>query len=137
MVTVAESTVRANIYSNLYTSLSSSLSIGTVTAAFIDDQPTFPQVVINPSTISIQKLTLNRGVKQYLCRVDITIYTKKNAQLDSIADEICADLNSNESTFKGYGMYLNDIEDGDAETLFWNNNKIHAKTLGINFQLNL
>jgi hypothetical protein len=137
MVNITLANARANIFETLYDSLTSSLSAGTVTAAFIDDTPTFPQVVINPASISIKKLSLDRVAKQYDGFVEIEIFAKQNAQVDSISDEIHSDLNTNESTLKGFGLYLGDIEDSNEETVFYNNQKIHTKAIKINFQLNL
>jgi hypothetical protein len=137
MVNIVETTIRANIFETLYDSLTASLSAGTVTAAFIDDNPTFPQVVINPTKLLIKKLTLNRGTKEYTCEVEIEIYAKKNKDIDEIADEIHADLSTNEATIKAFGLYINDIEDSNSDTFFWNDQKIHTKTLLLTAQVNI
>ena len=137
MVNIVESTIRANIYETLYDSLTASLSAGTVTAAFIDDNPTFPQVVINPARLSITKLTLNRGTKEYMAEVEIEVYAKKNKEIDQISDEIHADLSTNEATLKGFGLYLNDLEDSSEDTFFWNDQKIHSKLIFATFQVNI
>lgn len=137
MVNIVVSTARANVFETFYDLLTSSLSLGTVTAAFIDDTPTFPQVVINPASITIRKLSIDRTAKQYDGTVEISIFAKQNAQIDSISDEIHDDLNTNESTLKGYGLFLGDIEDSNEDTVFYNSQKIHTKSIRISFQLNL
>lgn len=137
MVNIVESTARANVYETLYDSLTASLSQGTVTAAFIDDQPTFPQVVINPARVSIRKLSLDRSSKEYVGETTIEIFAQKNKEIDEISDEIHADLATNESTLKGYGLYINDLEDSNEATVFWNDQKIHTKSILVTFQLNL
>jgi hypothetical protein len=137
MVNIVLANARANVFETLYDSLTSSLSLGTVTAAYIDDTPTFPQVVINPASISIKKLSLDRTSKQYDGEIEISIYAKQNAQIDSISDEIHSDLNTNEATLKGFGLFLGDIEDSNEETVFYNQQKVHTKSIRITFQLNL
>jgi len=137
MVNIAQSTVRANIYETVYDLLTSSLSTGTVTAAFIDDAPTFPQVVINPSSISVTKLTFLKDNRSYEAEVEIDLYVKKNKQIDQISDEITADLYSNESSLTSDGLYLQDIEDSNEDTFFLNEQKIHTKTLNVSFKVNI
>jgi hypothetical protein len=129
MVTITASTVRATIFETLYDSLTASLSAGTVTAAFIDDNPTFPQVVINPAKVTEKKLSFNRAAKEYTFEVEIDLFTKKNKEVDQISDEIQADLNTNESTLNGFGLILNDLEDSTTDTFFWNDQKIHHKAV--------
>ena len=137
MVTITTATARATIFETLYDSLTASLSAGTVTAAFIDDNPTFPQVVINPANLAVKKLSLNRDAKRYDVEIEIDIFTKKNKEIDQIADEIHDDLNTNESTLKGFGLFINDIEDSTSDTFFWNDQKIHTKTIVITGQVNI
>ena len=109
----------------------------TVTAAFIDDEPTYPQVVVTPASVSLEKLSLNRATKEYTCQVIIEIYTKKNKQIDQITDEICADLNTNEATLAAFGLYIGNIEDSNEDTVFWNDDKIHTKMIVIDCKVNV
>ena len=92
MVTISAATIRANIYETIYDSLTSSLSTGTVTASFIDDDPTFPQVVVNPIKKDTFRLTIDAVEKEYRGNILIELYTKKNKQIDQISDEIENDL---------------------------------------------
>jgi len=135
MVTITASTIRATIFETLYDSLTASLSAGTVTASYIDDNPTFPQVVINPAIVKVTKQTLNRGQVEYTAEVEVDVFTKKNKEIDQISDEIHTDLATNESTLAGFGLYLNDIEDSNSSTTFWNNQKVHIKTILMTFQV--
>jgi hypothetical protein len=137
MVIITRATVRANIFELLYDSLTSSLSKGTVTAAFISDQPTYPQVVINPARIGQENLVLNRGTTEYTGEVEIELFTQKAKDIDEIADEINEDLIASESSLASSGFYLNDVEDGIGDTFFWNKQKIHTKSLLLSYNLNL
>jgi hypothetical protein len=134
---VTVSRIRELVFENVYDKLTASLSAGTVTAAFIDDIQTFPQVVINPATISVDNLVLNRGTKMYNAEVEIEIFSKKNKQIDTITDEIITDFTASESSYRTANMYLQDIEDTTEETVIWNNTKVHMKSILVNFQLNL
>lgn len=137
MVTITASATSANIYETLYDSLTASLSQGTVTGAFITDTPTFPQVVINPAKVMAPKLVLNNANKSKMGEVEIEIFAKKNKEIDQLSDEIRADLEANESTLASAGLYLEDIEDSSEDTVFWNDNKIHTKTILVTFKLNI
>jgi hypothetical protein len=137
MVNIIQATARANIFETVYDLLTAQLSTGTVTAAFIDDAPTFPQVVINPASIKIEKQTLRVDNRTYEAEVEVELFCKKNKEIDQISDEISNDMYANESTLQGYGLYLEDISDSNEDTFFWNDQKIHTKSLTMEFKLNL
>jgi len=137
MVSVTKATIRANIFEVLYDLLVAQLSAGTVTAAFIDTSPTFPQVVINPAAMKIEKLTFRKDNKEYLAEIEIEIYTKKNKEIDTISDEITSDLETYESTLASANLYLEDIDDSNEDTFYLNDQKIHIKTMLITFKANV
>ena len=137
MVNIVQSTIRANIFETLYDLLTAQLSAGTVTAAFIDDNPTFPQVVINPASIKIERQTFNVDNRTYEVEVEVELYCKKNKEIDQISDEISNDMYSNETTLKDFGLFLEDISDSNEDTFFWNSQKIHTKALTIEFKANV
>jgi len=136
MVNIVQSTVRANVFETVYDLLTAQLSTGTITAAFIDDNPTFPQVVINPSSVKITRNTFNNTNRSYDVEVEIELYCKKNKEIDQISDEISNDLYANESTLKDYGLYIDDIEDSSEDTFFYNDQKIHTKGMLLTFKAN-
>jgi serine protease inhibitor ecotin len=137
MVNIVQSTIRANVFETVYDLLTAQLSEGTVTAAFIDDNPTFPQVVINPSSIKIKRTTLTNENRSYEGMVEVELYCKKNKEIDQISDEISNALYTNESTLAGFGLYLDDISDSNETTSFWNDQKIHIKFITIEFKANV
>jgi len=137
MVNIVQSTIRANVFETVYDLLTAQLSTGTVTAAFIDDAPTFPQVVINPSSIKIERQTFNVDNRTYEVEVEVELYCKKNKEIDQISDEISNDMYSNETTLKDFGLYLEDMEDSNEDTFFWNDQKIHTKGILVRFKANV
>jgi len=137
MVNIVQSTIRANVFETVYDLLTAQLSEGTVTAAFIDDNPTFPQVVINPSSIKIERNTFTNVNRSYDCEIEIELYCKKNKEIDQISDEISNDMYTNEATLKGYGLFLDDMEDSNESTFLWNDQKIHTKGIKIRFKANV
>ena len=137
MVSIVQSTIRANVFETVYDLLTAQLSAGTVTAAFIDDSPTFPQVVINPSTIMISKNTFNNSNRSFNVEVEVELFCKKNKQIDQISDEISNDLYAQESSLHSDGLFLEDVEDSNEDTFFWNEQKIHTKGILLTFKANV
>ena len=136
MVTIVKATKRSNVFETVYDLLTASLSVGTVTAAFIDDDHTFPQVVINPAIIDGEKLDLIGTTREYTGVIEIEVFAKKAQEIDTILDEIDADLTANVSASTD-GLYFNDFEDSSADTFMINDQKIHTKGVKIKFQLNV
>lgn len=137
MATVSKATMRDNIYEVLYDLFTVQLSVGTVDRAFHDDAPTFPQVVINPSNIKIEKLTFRKDNKEYIAKVEVELYTKKNREIDQIADEITKDLDDYESTLITANLYLEDIDDSNSDTFLINDEKVHTKGIMLTFKINV
>ena len=137
MVTITRAAARAKVFETLYDSLKASLSAGTVTAAFIDDQPTYPQVVISPAKLLDKRISINRGTARIEGATEINVYAKKNKEIDQITDEIYADLEASEPTLKSAGIFIGDIEDTGDNTFFYNDQKIHNKTIIVFYVLNV
>jgi len=141
MVNLATSTIRANIFESIYDVLTAaylSSSLATVTAAYIDDDHSFPQVVVNPAFVPIQKMTFNRTNRMYSADVEIDIFAIKNKQIDQISDEINKNLETSESALASSGLYLMDSEDIGGVTFPLNEStKVHQKTMLITFGVNL
>ena len=94
-------------------------------------------MVINPSSIKIERNTFTNVNRSYDCEIEIELYCKKNKEIDQISDEISNDMYTNESTLKDFGLYLEDIEDSNEDTFFWNDQKIHTKGILIRFNANV
>jgi len=131
MVTISNGSVRANIYETLYDTLNSAnlaSSTATVTAAYIDEDSAFPQVVINPTSISHDSFSMDRTNTRKTISVVIDIYTKKNKNIDLISDEIDALIRP----LKIAGITLIGWDE-DIALSTDNDNKIHLKTISLTY----
>lgn len=145
MVTISNSTIRANIFETIYDSLSAGLAstdfvatvsaAPTVTAAYIDgDQDAFPQVVVQPVEIDKAAGTFSKtaDVSPKTARVIITVYTTgpgSNKDRDLIGDKIDNII----STTKYPGITLVDSSDNTATTTL-GGNKIRARTMSYSYR---
>jgi hypothetical protein len=141
MVTISDSTLRANVYETLYDlvyaisswGLSSSATV-TVTAAYIDGTdsddgvPPLPQVVIHPIMVSNDPVNYDRSLMDREIRVLIEIFTKKKKDLDQIADKIMDTIES-ASTL---GMMLVDTDENNAMNA--SQSKVHSKALSFTYK---
>lgn len=131
MVTISNTSLRANTYETIYDALiSANLLSGavTVTAAYIDKESSFPMVVINPAVVSHDSFGMDRTVSRKTINVVIEIYTKKNKDIDLISDEIDATLRP----YKVPGITLIDWSE-DIALSTDSDNKIHLKTITLSY----
>ena len=132
MVAITTSSLRANVYESIYDELTSaSLLSGsvTVTAAFINEKEAFPQVVVNPANVNREGFSFDRSRSKQNIQVVVEIFTKKNKEIDQIADEIDTILRG----LKMQSMQLIDWEEDRALSNDTNKNKIHLKTITITY----
>ena len=131
MVTIADSTLRANVYEHIYDLLTAAhlaSSTATVTAAFIDDDEAFPQVVLHPIDVEDDEFTFSQSDSRASVQLLIEVFTKKNKQQDQIADAIGALLKST----KVAGLSLVGMRGGvtfDTQS----NSKLHVRALTITY----
>ena len=131
MVTISNTSLRANIYETIYDTLTSAnlLSGGvTVTAAYIDEEPSFPMVVINPAIVSHDRFGMDRARSRKTINVVIDIYTKANKDIDLISDEIDTILRP----YKVPGITLIDWSE-DIALNTDSDNKIHMKSITLSY----
>lgn len=131
MVTISNTSLRANIYETLYDSLKAAnllSSTVTVTASYIDSDSSFPQVVVHPVNVSHDSFGMDRTLTKKTINIIIDIYTKKNKDIDLITDEIDALLRP----LRISGMTLIDWSE-DLALATDNDNKIHLKTIAISY----
>lgn len=131
MVVITSSALRQNVYETVYDTLNDAdllSSTVTVTAAYIDSDSSFPQVVIYPVKVDKEDYTYDRTYSKATIMVMIEIYTKKAKELDQINDEIDPLMQS----LKMNSLQLiNTSEDIALSTD--NDNKIHLKTLNYTY----
>lgn len=134
MVSIVDTSLRHTIWETIYDTLTSAhlgTSLVTVTSSYIDNTPTFPQVVVNPIKKSESEKTIGDN-PTYLKDIAIVIdvFTKKNEQIDTICDEIDTLLKS--TTING--IYLVNMDSAPGEGRDANNTKIHACSLTFNYK---
>lgn len=134
MVTITDSTLRANVYETIYDlvngisfSLSSSNTV-TVTAAFIDEDRAFPQVVIHPIDIESEKSNFDSTLRDRMIKVLIEVYTKKAKDLDQISDKVIDTLETGSTP----GMMLVNIGENSAMNSP-GQLKVHSKALSLTY----
>ena len=129
MVTINKSTFRQNVYETIYDTLTSANLLSgtvTVTAAYIDDDQSFPQVVVHPITSNKDEWAFQKSNHTNHIKVMIDVWTKKNKERDQITDEIdsLSDLKSIT------GLSLEDWSESPALEPK-NDNKLHLTTITI------
>jgi len=134
MVTISDSTLRHNVWETIYDLVNagvySTSTAPTITAAFIDgDHSPFPQIVVEPVEVSKSDYMLgsDRTSNTKTISINIIIYTKKNQDLDLLADKVDAIVNTNIT-----GLTLIDTSEVVGQ-LFPNEQKLRVKTLSYTF----
>lgn len=137
MVTISNLTLRANIFETLYDIVSGitfTLSSGNsvrVTAAFVDDEETLPQVVVHRADVNKQGFTFNRSTSMQDIQVVIEVFTglsKGNKDLDQITDTLVSTLEAASTP----GIQLVNIDENSAMSAPANV-KIKSKTIGLTY----
>lgn len=131
MVTINKSTLRQNVYETIYDTLTNANLLSgsvTVTAAYIDDDKAFPQVVVNPIDVTDKRFRFDRDYSTDTIKVLIEIYTKKNKEKDQISDEI--DALSDLKNILGVSL-VGWQEDNALESI--GGSKIHLKTIMLTY----
>lgn len=132
MVTLNDTTLRANVWETVYDLLVAAnlgASTVTVTSAYIDDVPTFPQVVVRPIQKSNSDYTIDstHSTSTKQINVIIELYTKKALQIDTISDEIENTI----TNIAGLSKVTFDSMPGEGRDV--NGNKIHMNVITVGF----
>lgn len=135
MVTIADSSVRANVWETIYDLLNAysfSTSLTKITSAYPDDDATFPMVVIHPVQNSKGEYSLgprSAAVKTQAINVQIDLFTKKAKDIDVLGDEI---HNAIEDDYPGITLVESD-EDAVGTFETKNEQKVHMKSFMFSF----
>jgi hypothetical protein len=134
MATVTDATVRVALWENIYDALtgltySSSTEPGVYrNNSDIDQDDSFPRVVIHPLTIDITKESFGTGYYGREITVLIDVWAKKNKDLDIIADKIQNDFETRSYT----GAHFTSIN--EATTINTDvNQKLYLTTFTVSF----
>ena len=131
MVEIKTSTLRTNTYEHIYDTLTSAnllSSTVTVTASYIDDIKSFPQVVINQVNVSEEDYTFTRAYGKKSLEIIIDIYTRKAKEIDQISDELYVTIR--DMSAQGI-MLVRWTEGNDIELP--NDTKLHTKSISLEF----
>lgn len=131
MVVIKTSTLRTNTYETIYDTLTSAnllSSTVTVTASYIDNDKSLPQVVINPVNVSEEEFTFTRAYGKKNLEVIIDIYTRKAKDIDQISDELYVTIR--DMSAQGI-MLVRWTEGNDIELP--NDTKLHTKSISLEF----
>jgi len=135
-VTIADATLRQNLYEVIFDLLATDVATSTspiyqykLTAAYIQgSKPVFPQIVLNPVDVDRSEPTFGSGNYRKDIRVLIDIFTKKSKEKDIAADRIQALLDANAWD----GVVLIGVTESNAlETP--GENEIHLKSVALSF----
>ena len=136
MVTINNSTVSSNIWETFYDDITALFPTKLVTNSFVDkpkDNFQIDQVVVNPVMINNNQLVLDRSRKDQEIIINISLYSKKNKSIDEMSDALRDWFESNEITYNDAGLYDMNIIDNSSDTIFVNEQKLHAKEFVVNF----
>jgi hypothetical protein len=131
MVTIASSTLRANVYETVYDILTSAYLLSStvdVVASYKDTMTDFPYVVVNPISINKSNPTYDRTSMENTIIVKLDVYTRKKKEIDQISDEI-----DNLTTLKHITGLRFDSTDESIDFSPVNDNKIHNKSIILNY----
>ncbi|RLG33404.1 hypothetical protein DRN98_03980 [Methanosarcinales archaeon] len=136
MVTINDSSIRSNIYESVYDLINNdksgygSSSEPSLYGGHPDwDSCSFPNIIINPIEVDESDYTIdtNRSVSNKTVVVVIEIFTKKNKDLDIIADGVGGSLKTNIP-----GLFIVNTSE-DNGVVFPNEMKIKMKTMTFTF----
>ena len=136
-------TLRADVWTTIMSSItaaSTSTSIATHTNAFPDlntGNPSFPLLVLdNPRPArTTENDSTNRSNFSRETEIELTIYTKKAVQVDTISDALMNYFETNKDTiFTANNIFQVEIIDGGHTTFFLEGgNKLHEKAILLRF----
>jgi hypothetical protein len=137
---ISDSSLRNSIYTDIksvldaaslkyYNNKNQDVTGVTISAAYIDDNKTFPQVIINTANVAKDEFSFNRDNMTNTIQVMIDIYTKKKKNEDYITDQI--DNISGLKKIQGLSL-----TNWDETTAFSpeNENKIHLKSITLTYK---
>lgn len=140
---VTNTTLRTETWNLIYTSLNTgvtdpeSRSDQWIFSAFPSQNDTFigyPILVISPVEVSDEELQFGSGkFPKKVVDCEITIYTKKASQIDSLSDEIEETIRSDVATFQADGLNKPMIRDGSTDTFQVGDTRVHLKPMSLRF----
>ena len=136
MVTISSSSIRQNVFETIYDLLkakATSEDYGTsvqptVTASYIDDVHTFPQIVVKEPDVERENYVFDRSSSDKPILLAVEIYCLKTKDRSILADNIDTFMHATKIT----GLMINDYSETN-DVQIDNASKIRSKTISINF----
>lgn len=142
--TVAQSTLRKNIYNSLFTLINTYKPSGwTVLSAFPEKEPVFPCIIINPANITIKYQGMGTSIKVNEADVLIEVFAKTSSRIEAIDTAIDALHNiftTYESTLRGYRILLSDespFTDSDTTRVSFDGQELNTSAVSVSLQISL
>jgi len=139
MVTISESTIRQNVFTTLFNLIDGEISGYDVVSAFPEKTPSFPCVVINAASITLDLVTLNSaGANDYSGSIDIEFYDYvKNGKssVDAAKDALVALFTdtTNDAALKADGFLFNGVSADESDNIVFGGEKFNTGLLTIEF----
>jgi hypothetical protein len=141
---VSLATLRADVWNTVYSAITASsatTSIATHTNSWPDlkdGDPSFPLLIIDnprPARVNSNSSVNNSNVVRDT-EIELTLYTKKAVQVDTITDALINQLESiKDSTFGAADMHWLEVEDGTHTMIqLESGNKLHEKVILLRFK---
>jgi len=137
MVTISDSTLRSNVYETIYDIINTgkssygASSVPDLYGGYPDwEDVSYPNIIVNPIEVGEDTFTVDtaRSVSNKTIVVIIEIFTKKNKDLDIIADGIVSGIKASPFT----GVYITGVQE-NIGIVFPNEDKVKQKTITITF----
>jgi hypothetical protein len=137
MATLA--TIRTGTWDVLYTYLQTTNPISTnniysAKNSQLISSVGYPIVLINPPSVSVERLTVNSQFKEAEIVFNFEIYHTSSANLKALTDEVIAKLWEGQQTFQGQRMMKMMVEGQDYQ--YWEDQSktIHMATFAVTFR---
>jgi len=134
MATVTDATIRTTLWDNIFAALDG-LTYGSSTEPVVlrsysdlDDDETFPRVIIHPVGVNTEKDGFGRQNYNRTIRIIIDVWSTSNADLDIITDKVANDFETR--NYVGVN-FVGVVEAITVETGV--NQKFHLNTLTVTF----
>lgn len=141
---VAKDTIRQNIFENIYQVINANKLTGwTVVSAFPEANPTFPCLVINPSSISMRALDVMKSKFRWEASVLVDVYSLTSQgkdKSDQGMDNVLKTIRDNVGTLKTYNLVLDKntpFVDEGASQIEINDTGLNANSITINLVVRL
>jgi hypothetical protein len=112
--TLTKATLRQNLFETFFQVLNANKLDGwTVLSAFPEQNPVFPCLVLNPATISMKSLSLDKSIYRWEASILIDVYSltsdgkdKNDQGMDNVMETIRTNITANDNISQ-YNLTLN------------------------------